>query len=389
LSAGNTGTTPTISSAKELAKPLFLGYPHGPKTSEFVPPGTECETFTLKLDRLDVTVKASTDSMICTADPDFRLGSTFGRPIVNGANSVYDRTGDWLISFEGAGVAIRPEGKSGYRVTSGAECTVRLKTDYYRKHLGYFLWDKSKPLWKKPVAGWCSWMAHLQDVKEADVLAAARFFSASLKDYGYDIIQIDDGYQRVMQFGQESAGHEPFSSYWTKPNAKFPSGMESLASEIKALGLTPGIWIGYYTPLGLQNSKGYVTGLDGKPHKGPWVNYAMNGLDKSAREEAYINTVREFKRQGWDYFKIDTLRHVLYDSYRQVPAYWITRGESMEQAYRTILSETKKAAGNSYVLACWGTIPELAGLADGARIGEDVGPDFESMRRSAKYIAQF
>ncbi|HWA82310.1 MAG TPA: hypothetical protein VG820_02680, partial [Fimbriimonadaceae bacterium] len=92
---------------------------------------------------------------------------------------------------------------------------------------------------------------------------------------------------------------------------------------------------------------------------------------------------------GWDYFKIDTLRHVLYDSYRQVPDYWKSRNESMEQAYRAIMAATMKAAGNSYVLACWGTLPELAGLPDGARIGEDVGPDFDSMRRSAKYIAQF
>jgi hypothetical protein len=53
------------------------------------------------------------------------------------------------------------------------------------------------------------------------------------------------------------------------------------------------------------------------------------------------------------------------------------------------MAGTKKAAGNSYVLACWGVMPELAGLADGARIGEDVGPNFESMQRTAKYIAQF
>ena len=202
-------------------------------------------------------------------------------------------------------------------------------------------------------------------------------------------MQIDDGFQRVMQFGQDTAGREPFSNYWTKPNEKFPGGMESLAHEIKALGMTPGVWVGYYLPLGLQNNEGYVADPDGKPHKGPWVNYAMNGLNPSAREEAYLGTIREFKRQGWDYFKIDTLRHVLYDNYRQVPEYWNARGESMEAAYRAIMAETKAAAKDSYVLACWGTIPELAGLADGARIGEDVGPDFDSMRRSAKYIAQF
>ncbi len=373
----------------EPAKALILGYPHGPKTAEFVPAGRNRETYTVKLGSFRGRVHASTDSFPCTDNPQAPLGSIFGKPAIAWANGVYDRAGDWLITFEGGAVSIRPDGDKFYKVDSRGNCTVRFKPNYYRDHLGYFLWDKSKPLWTKPVSGWCSWMAHLQDVKEADVLEAARFFSKQLKDYGYTVIQIDDGYQRVMQFGQDKTGHEPFSNYWTKPNEKFPRGMSDLAHDIKSLDLTPGIWVGYYLPLGLQHMNGFVTDPDGNPHKGPWVNYAINGFDAAARNEAYIDTIREFKRQGWDYFKIDTLRHVLYDSYRQVPQYWKDRRESMEGAYRTIMAETKKAAKGSYVLACWGTIPELAGLADGARIGEDVGPNLDSMRRSAKYIAQF
>lgn len=375
--------------AAEACEPLFLGYPHGPRTAEFVPPGRERETYSMVLKQMHGRVRTSQDAFACSDDPHATLGSSFGRPTILGANAVYDREADWLLSLEGEAVAVQPDGKSGFTLSCDGPCTLRFRPNYYRDHLGFFLWDRSKPLWKAPVAGWCSWMAHLQKVTEADVLAAARFFSENLRAYGYDIVQIDDGYQRVLQFGQDAKGNEPFSSYWTRPNEKFPSGMEALAHEIRALGMTPGVWVGDYLPLGLKHKEGYVTDPDGAPHKGPWVNYAMNGLDGPARDEAYIDTIREFKRQGWDYFKIDTLRHVLYDSYRQVPGYWKARGESMEDAYRTILSETKKAAKDSYVLACWGTIPELAGLVDGARIGEDVGPDFDSMRRSAKYIAQF
>ncbi|HVT13628.1 MAG TPA: hypothetical protein VHE55_15290 [Fimbriimonadaceae bacterium] len=374
---------------REPAEPVYLGYPHGPKTAEFVPHGELRETYTIETGTLKGSIRCSGDSFVCSDDPKAPLGSTVGRVSVDGANGVYDRAGDWLITFEGSAVTIRPNAKKGFDVGTSGPCVIRFRPNYYRDHLGYFLWDKKKPLWTKPVAGWCSWMAYLQDVKEEDVLGAARFFAANLKDYGYDVIQIDDGYQRVKQFGQEHSGSEKFSDYWTKPNEKFPHGMEWLAHEIKALGLIPGIWVGYYLPLGLEHAEGYVKDPDGKPHKGPWVNYAVNGLDPAARDEAYTDTIREFKRQGWDYFKIDTLRHILYDSYRQVPDYWKARHESMEQAYRAIMAATKKATGNSYVLACWGTLPELAGLPDGARIGEDVGPDFDSMRRSAKYIAQF
>ena len=132
-----------------------------------------------------------------------------------------------------------------------------------------------------------------------------------------------------------------------------------------------------------------MTDVDSKPYKGPWVNYAMNGLRPAGTDEAYIETIRVLKKQGWNYFKIDTLRHILYDNYRKNPFYWKFKEQNMEEAFRAVVSGVKREVGGSYLLACWGTMPELAGLPNGARIGEDVGPDFASMRRSAKYIAQF
>lgn len=382
-----------IEVVEEPAQSLFLGYPHGPKTAEFVPPGTKRKTWVIKIggkaQGFQADVTAAPDSFACSDDPNAPLMSSFGRGSNLLANAVYDRTSDWLLTYS-PNPNITLVGSGKYRVSSKTgPIEIELKMDYYRNHLGYFLWDKTKPLWNRPVAGWCSWMACLQDITEKDVRAAAQFFSTNLKDYGYNVIQIDDGYQRVPQNKDVPKLDEPFSDYWTKANAKFPSGLRSLAAEITALGMTPGIWIGDYLPLGLKNSAAYVTDKSGKPHKGPWVGYAVNALIPEAREEAYLATVKQMRRDGWRYFKIDTLRHVLYDNYRQAPDYWKARGESMETAYRTLLDETKKAVGGSYLLACWGTIPELAGIPDGCRIGEDVGPDVASMRRSAKYIAQF
>jgi alpha-galactosidase len=239
------------------------------------------------------------------------------------------------------------------------------------------------------VVGWCSWAAFYQNVTEKDMMSATDFLAQNLLPYGYNISQMDDGFQRTPQSGELTLKPgERYSEYWTKPNEKFPSGLESLATYIKSKGVTPGIWVGLYSPLGLSNSKDYVTDVVGKPFRGPWVNYAINGL-KPGADEAYFETFRVLKKQGWNYFKIDTLRHVLYDNYRMNPYYWKLNEQSMEEAFRAVVSGAKKQVGNSYVLACWGAMPELAGIPSGARIGEDVGPDFASMRRSAKYIAQF
>lgn len=384
------GTKVDSKLVQEPARPLFLGYPHGPKTAEFVPEGRKTQTLTVQLPSpIDATVFASEDSFACSDSPDSVLGSKFGGASSGLDNSVYNRTADWLLSASGSGVRVTPLGGGRYRFQTSGAGVLTFKPRYYQDHQGYFLWDRRAPVQNGPASGWCSWAAYYQDVKEKDVLDAARFFAENLKSYGYSVIQIDDGYQRVLQDTDSQKLEEPFSHYWTKPNEKFPSGSAKVAAQISGLGMVPGIWVGYYLPLGLKNASGYTVDPDGKPHKGPWVNYAVNALILEAREEGYIDTVRTLYNDGWRYFKIDTLRHVLYDNYRQVPDYWKKRGESMETAYRTLLSETRKAIGDSYLLACWGTIPELAGLPDGCRIGEDVGPNFASMRRTAKYIAQF
>lgn len=381
----------TQSVSSEPCEPVYLGYPHGPKTSEFVPKGARRETITAELPAdFKGLVPTGKDAFGCEVQPDAVLGSQVGSADNTRFNAVYDQEHDRLTIFQAPRVRITSI-KGGFAVECEGSTRAIVKRDYVSKHLGYFLWDKRKPLWRKPVAGWCSWMAHLQDVDEKAMRDAASLFSANLREYGYDVIQMDDGFQRVSQSGEPPLKPgEVFAEQWTKPNAKFPSGLEALAHDISAKGMTPGIWVGLYMPLGIKNADGYVMDKDGKPVRGPWVNYAVNGLMPKALDEAYLKTIRDLKAMGWRYFKIDTLRHVIYDNYRLAPDYWKARGESPEKAFRKIMASIKGIAGKDiYVLACWGTLPELAGLPDGCRIGEDVGPNFASMRRSAKYIAQF
>ncbi len=379
------------------AQDVPLGYPHGPKTSEFVPDGRMKQSIVIALEgdcQIDGTVNASRDSFAAKPAEEDRVVRNAHGQADNGLNTgVYDRTSDWLIRTEKADTwSVRSKSGTSFTLkAAGSHIELWFDASYYKNHLGYFLWDSSKKLWTKPVAGWCSWMAYLQDVSEKNMLDAADFFSKNLKAYGYDIIQMDDGYQRVAQMKPEGfETTEKISDLWTNANTKFPSGLQKLASDIKAKGMTPGIWLGLYLPLGMKNADGYVAGPDGKPYRGPWVNYAVNGFIPKAVDEAYLQSLKGFKQQGWEYFKIDTLRHVIYDSYRKVPDYWKARNEDANEAFRAVFEAVKKTIGsNTYTLACWGTLPELAGIPDGCRIGEDVGPDFPSMQRSGKYMAQF
>lgn len=373
------------------AKSVFLGYPHGPKTSEFVPEGTKKEVYSISLAGGTAVIKinGSKEAYGCRIDSSV-LRTSFGGADSAANNAVYDPKGDWLVEIPvGSETKVTSKGNGKFEVqASGAGLKVNFYRDYVRNHLGYFLWDQTKKQWPTPISGWCSWSAYVQKVNEREMKAASRFFSENLKDYGWNVIQMDDGFQRVPQnMPDGTTSDERPASLWSKANDQFPSGLENLAKSIKRDGMVPGIWVGLYLPL-FSQVNGYVYGEDGAPYKGPWVNYAVDGTRNSGVDTAYLQTFRDLKQQGWEYFKVDTLRHVIYDNYRKNPNYWVTRGVTMEESFRQLFAAIRKETG-VYTLACWGVIPELAGLPDGLRIGEDVGPSYDSIEMSARYIAQF
>ena len=78
---------------------------------------------------------------------------------------------------------------------------------------------------REPYRVWCSWYSLYTEIHE-------KKFLKILHDMGnkpFDVFQIDDGWQKGI-------------GDW-EPNAKFPSGMDGLATRIKATGRIPGLWL--------------------------------------------------------------------------------------------------------------------------------------------------
>ncbi len=88
------------------------------------------------------------------------------------------------------------------------------------------------PRHSKVVNGWCSWFSTYGSITEIEVLRNAEFAAKYLKPYGFECIQVDDGFYRTF-------------SDW-EGNDRFPHGMKWLADRIRQLGLTPGIWLAPY-----------------------------------------------------------------------------------------------------------------------------------------------
>ena len=287
--------------------------------------------------------------------------------------AIYDRDKDWVLSIdEPAHIVIQPlvsdSLQNHFKISvTGSQIGIRFRPRYYQKHRGlshYKPWTYQ--VWKKPVAGWCSWFAYFNNVDEEKIHHVADVLSEKLAPYGLEYLQIDDGYQ------QEPAG---LPETWNHPNNKFPSGLENLSHYIAGKGLKPGIWT--YISF---NQKDFATShpdfflhdREGKPFHGRWIGYPIDGSNPEAIDTIIRPTYMNFVNTGWKYFKADGLRHLRYEGYNSHATYFKNRQINLEQSYRKTIQAIRDEIGkDNFLLGCWGPRPELTGIIDGCRIGGD------------------
>ena len=82
---------------------------------------------------------------------------------------------------------------------------------------------------------WSSWTSYYEGVNENDILRNTDWLAAHLKPYGFQYVQLDDGYDRGKK------GEHCWIENWDR--TKFPHGPKWLADYIKSKGLRPGIWV--------------------------------------------------------------------------------------------------------------------------------------------------
>ena len=319
-------------------------------------------------------VEGSSESIACESEPKDNglkiVRHVFGQSNSLLNNAVYERKNDWLLSFD----AINPKVKissianNNYDVTvRGWEIVIRFRPQYYQKHRGLNYFNPSQySVWKKSVVGWCSWFAYFDKIIENDIIKTADVLSEKLKPFGLKYLQIDDGYQ------QNPIG---LPETWLTSNKKFPSGLQSLTTYIYSKGLTPAIWTNVSfadSADAFKNKNLFIQNENNQPASGNWVGYVMDGSNKETIQQLITPVYQGLKKQGWKYFKLDALRHLKYEGYNSYSEYFTSKKIDKNEAFRNVVKEVRKDIGpNNFLLACWGIRPELVGIVDGCRIGND------------------
>jgi hypothetical protein len=168
---------------------------------------------------------------------------TFALGQVSGSNlhSLFDRNTDIAIIFnDQTRMDRKDQNQDLLNITMPVpgNTSLRIIPGYYTKTLGlpyYSRFDDS--VFPSAPVLWCSWTAYYNEAREADIVRNTDWLAANLKAYGFQYIQIDDGYDNDT----EGRMHN-WITHWDK-RGYYPHGPEWLAAYIKSKGLRPGLWL--------------------------------------------------------------------------------------------------------------------------------------------------
>ena len=244
-------------------------------------------------------------------------------------------------------------------------------------------------------SGYCTWYSnpHGRASDEKHMGQMAEFCGAELREFGFEVLQIDDKWQVS---GRDFTGHNPKGPY--------PGGMKATAERINAAGLRAGIWL---IPFGWDPKREIFSGRqdwfvhkeDGSLYEVKWAGTCLDMTHPQARRFLREVVARITRQWGYKYIKIDGLWtgmavRILYPQPRYRDdglgdAVFHDSGKTNVEAYRDGLRLVREAAGGDvYILGCnvaqnMRTLGGSVGLVDGMRVGSDIGARWSSVLRGA------
>jgi len=302
-------------------------------------------------------------------------------------NAIYDRNQDWMLETpEGTHIQSTRlgDGRTRFSMTfSIREGELVFRPRYYQMHKNlphYQPWTYR--VYRESLSGWCSWWAFFREFTEEDNAKLLELWQEKhFADYGYRFIQIDDVYQGGKDAGRENSelasgylGGRP-STWLDWKKDLFPGGLGGYVSSVKQAGFKPAVWMGcFFSDMETVNRHPgwFVQGTEGLPAAAPWVSYAMDATQKEVVDALIRPTFRGLKNAGVEYVKIDQLRHYLYDNLHNNLEWCEKKGVTPDEVLRSYLGVAREELGDeTFILSCWGVLPESIGLADACRIGGD------------------
>jgi len=242
-------------------------------------------------------------------------------------------------------------------------------------------------------SGYCTWY-HARALDEQRMAELAAFCKEHLAKFGFDFLQIDDGWQIS---GRDFTAHNP--------KGKYPSGMKPTADAVTGAGFAAGIWLIPFgwdpkRPVFKDHQDWFVHRQDGSLYEVKWAGTCLDMTHPRARAFVADVVSRITRQWGYKYIKIDGLwtgmaAKIRYPRPEYGPdglgdAVFHDPSKTNVEAYRSGLGLVREAAGDDvFILGCniaqnMRTLGGSVGLVDGMRIGPDVGANWGGILRCAR-----
>ena len=243
-------------------------------------------------------------------------------------------------------------------------------------------------------AGYCTWYmeknAGASDEKHLAELTA--YAAKNLKPYGFDFIQIDDGWQEGLRMANHNGPYKNFTAHY--PSGPYPSGMKAAADNITSSGLTPGIWFmpfagDYKDPFFKDHQDWFVKDKDGKPYDTAWGGTSLDMTHPEVLKYLGEEVRRISAEWGYKLFKMDgfytgsaTRQIYVNNGWKEDgigDAEFFNPDKSNIEALRDGTRLVRKEAGsNVFLLGCcvsqnMRSFSGSFGLLDAMRVGPDTG----------------
>ena len=206
------------------------------------------------------------------------------------------------------------------------------------------------------------------------------FLAESVAKYGLEYIQLDDGYQRLpVKYPVSSS----LADAWLIPNDDFPSPFELFCEKIKSFGFKPGLWVSADAEEIEREADGSdirLRGPDGHAVTGFWMRGIPDCLPETIREHI-APLYRGIVEKGFEYVKVDQIRHLLADALHEAVREGILTNRQAQDRFRDYMEHCRAGLGDDvYFLASWGVLSEVVGIADACRISADASTTWRTVR---------
>ena len=227
----------------------------------------------------------------------FALGQIAG----GNFHSLFDRETDAAVDFGDGTQMRRDQGNQDVldvTLPVQGNATIRIIPDYYTKTLGVPFYVKFDDRFfpSAPIV-WTSWSSYYQGITEDDIVRNADWIATHLKPYGFQYVQLDDGYDR------DKHGAHYWVDNWDQ--TRFPHGPQWLTDHIHSQGLKAGIWLvpNAYAGAVQQHPDWYLY----DKHGALLLDYATPALDSTNPQALQLvkHIFTTLDDWGFDYYKLD------------------------------------------------------------------------------------